>query len=128
MAVEIASKVKKAAVKFTTQARKDAAHAVLKGEWDLWKACAMKKNANGTFSVKVNIDLGKTYQFGYSIDGNWTPDTDLPLTSSPFESNNSILDLSKATAVKGRKPKTETHATPKSKPAAKKAPVKRAAK
>lgn len=102
MAVDIAPKVKKAAVTFTTQSRKDASRAILTGEWDGWTSLEMKKNIDGTFSVKINIDLGKSYQFGYSIDGSWTPDADLTSVASPFGTNNSILDLTKVVAAAKR--------------------------
>jgi len=105
MSIKIAPKIRKATVTFTTQSRECASHAILTGEWDGWTACAMKKNRNGTFSVKVNIYMGKCYQFGYSIDGNWTPDTDLPMVASPFGTSNSILDLTEAakkSASKGK--------------------------
>ena len=52
-----------------------------------------EKNEDGTFSVKVSIDAGRSYQFGYSIDGRWNPDTDLELIASPFGTSNSVLDL-----------------------------------
>ena len=100
MSIKIAPKVRKATVTFTTQARENASQAILTGEWDNWTACTMKKNSNGTFSVKVNIYTGRSYQFGYSIDGNWTPDTDLPMVASPFGTNNSILDLPQVAAVR----------------------------
>ena len=120
MSIKIAPKVRKATVTFTTNARDDASHAILTGEWDGWAACAMKKKTDGTFSVKVNIYTGKSYQFGYSIDGNWTPDTDLPMVSSPFGTNNSILDLTElAAAVKS---------APKRKPAVKRKIGRRTAK
>ena len=108
MAIEIAQKEKKATVTFTSQARGDASHATLSGEWDNWTAWTMKKNTDGTFSVKITINSGKSYQFGYSIDGNWTPDTDLPLVASPFGTNNSILDLTEAVSVKKSAPKKKT--------------------
>ena len=50
MAIEIASKVKIATVIFTTQATEGASEAILKGDWDNWKARVMKKNNDGTFS------------------------------------------------------------------------------
>lgn len=105
MGIEISPKVKKATVSFTTQAREDASQATLTGEWDDWTLREMKKNLDGTFSVKVNIDLGKSYQFGYMIDGNWTPDTDLTMVASPYGTNNSILDLTKAVASNKSAPK-----------------------
>ena len=108
MAVEIVPKIKKATVTFTTQAREYVSSAILTGEWDGWNALEMKKNTDGTFSVKINIDLGKSYQFGYSMDGNWTPDTDLPLAASPFGTDNSILDLTKIVAAPKSAPKRKT--------------------
>ena len=98
MSVEITPKVKKATVTFTTPAREGASEAVLTGDWNNWEAVTMKKNNGGIFSVKVNIDLGKTYQFGYSIDGAWTTDPSLPFAVSPFGTDNSILDLTNVTA------------------------------
>ena len=118
MAVEIAAKVKKATVTFTTQERDDASQAILSGDWNNWEALAMKKNSDGTFSAKVSIDLGKSYQFGYTIDDVWTTDPDLPLAASPFGTDNSILDLTdvvakkavavKAVAVKKSAPQKKT--------------------
>ena len=95
MSIKIAPKIRKATVTFTTQAREGASHAILKGEWDGWTAREMKKNRDGSFSVAVNIYTGKSYQFGYSIDENWTTDTDLPQVASPFGTNNSIIYLPK---------------------------------
>ena len=93
MALEIAPKVKKATVTFTTKAGDDASQVILKGDWDNWKGQEMKKNSDGTFSAKLSIDLGKSYQFGYLIDEIWTTDPDFPMAASPFGTNNSILDL-----------------------------------
>ena len=117
MAVKIAPKVKKATVTFTTQAGEDSSQAILKGEWDDWKDRVMKKNVNGTFYVDVNIDLGKSYQFGYSIDGEWTTDADLVSVTSPYGTNNSILDLTEVSAAKrsaptaAKKPATKSRST-----------------
>ncbi|MDR0304127.1 MAG: hypothetical protein LBH98_05065 [Chitinispirillales bacterium] len=116
MAVEIAPKGKKATITFTTPLKDGASQAILTGEWDNWEVWVMKKNKNGTFSIKINIDLGKAYQFGYSIDGRWNPDTDLTLVASPFGTSNSVLDLTKIAIVE----KEETAVKPTaSKPAAK---------
>ena len=109
MAVKIEPKKVKATVTFTTQAKEDASQSILKGGWDDWKGRVMEKNADGTFSVEASIDLGKAYQFGYSIDGEWTPDADCPLVTSPFGTSNSVLDLTEAVAAKksAAKPKAE---------------------
>jgi 1,4-alpha-glucan branching enzyme len=100
MAIEIAPKAKKATVTFMTKSGKDASQAALSGEWNNWEAMEMKKKSDGTFSIKVNIDMGKSYQFGYSIDGVWTTDSGLPLAASPFGTDNSILDLTNVAATK----------------------------
>ena len=126
IAVKIEPKVKKATVTFTTQAREHATQAILVGDWDDWVSREMKKNMDGTFSVKVNIDLGKSYQFGYSIDGDWTPDEDLALVASPFGTNNSILDLTEVIAVPKSAPKKKTII--KKKPAVKSKPGRKSAK
>jgi hypothetical protein len=100
MSVEITAKAKKATVVFTTPLKDGASQAILTGEWDNWEVWAMKQNKDTSFSVKLNIDTGKSYQFGYSIDGRWYPDTDLPLIDSPFGTSNSVLDLTKVVAEK----------------------------
>ena len=105
MAVIIAPKVKKATVTFTTQAIDGASQAILKGDWDNWEGQEMKKNSDGNFSVKVNLDLGRSYQFGYSIDDVWIIDPDLPLAASPFGTDNSILDLTNEVDTKKSAPK-----------------------
>lgn len=121
MAVKIEPKVKKATVTFTTEPREDASKAILTGDWDDWTPLEMKKNTNGTFSAKLSIDLGKTYQFGYSIDGTWTPEAVLTLITSPFGTKNSVLDLTGTSKASER----ETKYVSKGKPAAAKKPAKR---
>ena len=100
MSVEISPKAKKANVVFTTPSKEEASQAILTGEWDNWEVWAMKKNKDGAFSVKLSIDLGKSYQFGYSIDGRWYPDNTLPFVTSPFGTSNSVLDLTNIAAEK----------------------------
>lgn len=128
MAVKIVQAVKKATITFTTREIKDASQAILRGDWDNWDDCVMRKNASGAFSAKLNLDLGKSYQFGYLIDGAWTPDADLPLTLSPFGTNNSILNLTEATATEISKTKTGKNNTLKRKPTAKPTRGKKAAR
>jgi hypothetical protein len=114
MSVEITPKAKKATVTFTTPLKEEASQAILTGEWDNWEVWAMKKNKDGAFSVKLSVDLGKSYQFGYSIDGRWYNDDTLPFITSPFGTSNSILDLTNIVAEK-----TETEAKPVTKSVAK---------
>ena len=98
MSVEITPKAKKATVLFTTPSIEGASQAILTGAWDNWEVWAMKKGKDGSFSVKLDLGFGKSYEFGYSIDGRWHNDADLPLKPSPFGTSNSILDLTKVTA------------------------------
>jgi hypothetical protein len=114
MSVEITPKAKKATVAFTTQIRNDASQAILTGEWDNWEVWAMKKNKNGSFSVKLNIDLGRSYQLGYSIDGRWETDADMPTIASPFGTSNSVLDLTKVASVEEEKAPAKPAASAKS--------------
>ena len=127
MAVEIAAKGKKATVTFTTPLKGGASQAILTGEWDNWEVWVMKKNKDGSFSIKVNVDLGKSYQFGYSIDGRWNPDTDLPLVASPFGTSNSVLDLTKIAPTQEEAPKVDKKPAAEVKPAAKKTTAKKPA-
>lgn len=124
MSVEITPKAKKATVVFTAPLKEDASQAILTGEWDSWEVWAMKKNKSGAFSVKLSIDLGKSYQFGYSIDGRWCPDETLPLVTSPFGTSNSVLDLTNVVAAE-TKTVTKTTAKPAAKTAAKKTTTKK---
>jgi len=119
MSVDISAKAKKATVVFTTPSVEGASQAILTGEWDNWEVWAMKKGKDGAFSVKLSVDLGKSYQFGYSIDGRWYNDDTLPFVTSPFGTSNSILDLTNVAAEKEEaKPATKTIAKTAEKPAA----------
>jgi len=132
MSVEITPKAKKATVTFTAPLKEEASQAILTGEWDNWEVWAMKKNKDGAFSVKLSIDLGKSYQFGYSIDGRWYNDDALPFVTSPFGTSNSVLDLTKILPEKTEEAKpVAKKAAPakvvaeKAKPAAKKPAAKK---
>ncbi|MCL2845065.1 MAG: hypothetical protein FWE23_06405 [Chitinivibrionia bacterium] len=111
MSVDITPKAKKATVVFTTPSVDGAAGAILTGEWDNWEVWAMKKGKDGAFSVKLNLDLGRAYQFGYSIDGRWNSDATLPQVVSPFGTSNSVLDLTNVVAPEEAAPKKEAAAT-----------------
>jgi len=130
MSVKITPKAKVATVVFTTPLKEGVSQAILTGEWDNWEVLVMKKNKDGAFSIKLDIDLGKSYQFGYSIDGRWYPDETLSLVESPFGTSNSVLDLTNvapAEAKPAAKPATTKVAATKTaaKPAAKKTAAKK---
>jgi len=129
MSVEITPKAKKASVAFTAPSIDGASQAILTGEWDNWEVWAMKKNKNGSFSVKLEIDYGRAYQFGYSIEGRWHNDPDSPVVSSPFGTSNSILDLTNVSAPKeAAEPKAKAAAAPKKEATEPKAAAKAAPK
>ena len=70
----------------------------LVGDFNSWdtKATPMKKQRDGSFSVTLDLDLGKEYQYRYLIDGtNWENDSGADkFVSSPFgDSENSVVVL-----------------------------------
>jgi hypothetical protein len=107
----------KASVTFTLDPSVGAQTAAVCGEWNDWSVDAdiMRRNAEGGFSLTVDLDAGRTYRFRYLLDGerwdnDWAADTYLP---NSFGGDDSVVDL---TAL--------AEAVP---PAAKKAPAKKAA-
>jgi len=106
-----------ASVTFTLDPGVGAQTAAVCGEWNDWSAGAdvMRRDAEGGFSVTVDLEAGRTYRFRYLLDGqrwdnDWAADAYLP---NAFGGDDSVVDL---TAL--------AEAVP---PAAKKAPVKKAA-
>ena len=107
----------KANVTFTVDPQVGAQTAAVCGEWNDWSADAdvMRRDAEGRFSVTVDLEAGRAYRFRYLLDGqrwdnDWAADAYLP---NAFGGDDSVVDL---TAL--------AEAVP---PAAKKAPVKKAA-
>ncbi len=91
---------KKPVCKVTFRMPKEAAKAVesvyVVGDFNGWdqKSTPMKKLKNGEFTVTVDLDLSKEYQFRYLLDkDNWENDWDADkYTASPFgDSNNSVV-------------------------------------
>lgn len=80
----------------------------LVGEFNEWstEATPMKKTADGSFSVKVKLELNKQYQFRYLLDGNiWINDwkADTYVRSELANDDNSVVDTTapaKKTAAK----------------------------
>jgi 1,4-alpha-glucan branching enzyme len=106
-----------ASVTFTLDPGVGAQTAAVCGEWNDWSADAdvMRRDAEGRFSVTVDLEAGRAYRFRYLLDGqrwdnDWAADAYLP---NAFGGDDSVVDL---TAL--------AEAVP---PAAKKAPVKKAA-
>ena len=107
----------KASVTFTLDPGVGAQTAAVCGEWNDWSAVAgvMRRDAEGGFSVTVDLDAGRAYRFRYLLDGqrwdnDWAADA---YVRNSFGGDDSVVDL---TALAEAVPA-----------AAKKAPVKKAA-
>ena len=105
----------KANVTFTIDPQAGAQTAAVCGEWNDWSADAgvMHRNADGGFSLTVDLDAGRAYRFRYLLDdhrwdNDWAADAYQP---NGFGGDDSVVDL---TAL--------AEAVP---PAAKKAPTKK---
>ena len=103
----------KARVTFTVDPQVGAQTAALCGEWNDWSAGAdvMRRDAEGGFSLTVDLDAGRAYRFRYLLDdqrweNDWAADAYLP---NSFGGDDSVVDL---TALAQAAP-----------PAAKKAPA-----
>ncbi len=67
----------------------------LTGEFNNWdtKSLPMKKSKDGEFTISVDLDKGKEYQFKYVIDGrDWINDTDADrFVTNEFNGENSVV-------------------------------------
>ena len=106
----------KASVTFILDPGVGAQTAAVCGEWNDWSAGAdvMRRDAEGGFSLTVDLDAGRAYRFRYLLDGerwenDWAADAYLP---NSFGGDDSVIDL---TALDQAAP-----------PAAKKAPAEKA--
>ena len=107
----------KASVTLTLDPRVSAQTAAVCGEWNGWSADigVIRRDAEGGFSLTVDLDAGRTYRFRYLLDGerwdnDWAADAYVP---NGFGGDDSVVDLTGlAEAVQ---------------PPAKKAPVKKRA-
>ena len=87
----------KARVTFTVDPRAGAQAAAVCGEWNEWSADAdvMHHDAQGGFSVTVDLDAGRAYRFRYLLDGqrwdnDWAADAYQP---NEFGGDDSVVDL-----------------------------------
>ena len=87
----------KATVTFTIDSRVGARAAAVCGEWNDWSADAgvMRRDAEGGFSVTVDLDAGRAYRFRYLIDGqrwdnDWAADA---YVRNDFGGDDSVVDL-----------------------------------
>ena len=87
----------KARVTFTVDPRAGAQAVAVCGEWNEWSADAdvMHRDAQGGFSLTVDLDVGRTYRFRYLLDGqrwdnDWAADA---YVRNEFGGDNSVVDL-----------------------------------
>ena len=77
----------------------------------------MKKSPDGSFSVKMQLDTNKEYQFRYCLDGNtWINDwkADKYVRSEMANDDNSVVDTTVPKAPKtSKKPTSKAAATKK---------------
>ena len=114
---------KKCTVVFTINpdAAAGAQKAYLAGEFNSWDETSipMKKDPDGSFSVKKQLETNKEFQFRYVLDGNrWINDwkADKYVRSEIANDDNSVVDTSVPKAAKtSKKPtsKAVTKSTPK---------------
>ena len=124
---------KKCTVIFTvnSEAAAGASKVFLAGEFNSWNETSipMKKNPDGSFSVKKQLETNKQFQFRYCLDGKtWINDwkADLYVRSELANDDNSVVDTTVPKAVKtSKKPASKSGSKASNKPAAKKSPAKK---
>ncbi|QLA17171.1 isoamylase early set domain-containing protein [Desulfolutivibrio sulfoxidireducens] len=77
---------------------KEAGKVFLAGEFNGWatEATPMKKQKNGNFSVTLDLETGREYQYRYFLgDGQWLSDPAADKSAfSPFgDCDNSVVEL-----------------------------------
>ena len=87
----------KTRVTFTVDPRAGARTAAVCGEWNGWSADAdvMRSDAEGGFSLTVDLDAGRAYRFRYLLDGqrwdnDWAADA---YVRNDFGGDDSVVDL-----------------------------------
>ena len=87
----------KARVTFTVDPRAGAQAAAVCGEWNEWSADAdvMHRDAQGGFSLTVDLSAGRAYRFRYLLDGqrwdnDWAADA---YVRNEFGGDDSVVDL-----------------------------------
>jgi len=72
-------------------------HANLAGDFNNWntESIPMKKSKNGKFSVSIDLEKGREYQFKYFIDGNtWKDELEADNhVPNEFEGTNSVISI-----------------------------------
>ena len=87
----------RASVTFTLDPRVGAQTAAVCGEWNDWSPSAdvMRRDAEGGFSVTVELEAGRAYRFRYLLDdvrwdNDWAADAYL---ANSFGGDDSVVDL-----------------------------------
>ena len=87
----------KARVTFTVDPGVGAQTAAVCGDWNDWSADAdvMRRDAEGGFRLRVDLEAGRTYRFRYFLDGerwdnDWAADAYVP---NSFGGDDSVVDL-----------------------------------
>ena len=87
----------RASVTFTLDPRVGAQTAAVCGEWNDWStgADAMRRDAEGGFSLTVDLEAGRAYRFRYLLDSqrwenDWAADAYLP---NSFGGDDSVVNL-----------------------------------
>jgi len=101
----------RASVTFILDPRVGAATAAVCGEWNDWSADVdvMHRDAEGGFSLTIELRAGESYRFRYFLDGqrwenDWAADAYVP---NVFGGDDSVVDL---TALEGQVPTTTKRA------------------
>jgi hypothetical protein len=117
----------KAGVTFTVDPAVGAQMAAICGDWNDWSADAdiMRRDAQGGFSLTVDLEPGRTYRFRYLLDGerwdnDWAADA---YVRNSFGGDDSVVDLT----VLAEPGPPATKKAPAKKAPAKKAPTKQEA-
>ena len=86
---------KKCRVTFKYANPEEAESAVLAGEFNDWslEKTPMKKLKDGTFSVTVSLETGRSYRFRYVLDGNiWVNDPEADsYAANEYGEDNSVV-------------------------------------
>ena len=82
----------RASVTFTVDPRAGARTAAVCGEWNEWSADAdvMHRDAEGGFSVTVDLDAGRAYRFRYLLDGQRWDNTEVNPALRLIESSHTL--------------------------------------
>ena len=87
----------KAVCKVTFEIAAEAKHVALVGEFNGWNEAStpMKKSKEGIFSVSIDLETGREYQYRYLINGSKWINDDKPdkLVPTPLGNENSVIIL-----------------------------------